>query len=381
MASKQDIPALLSSKEGYDQLSDEARQRLHTMVGEVEEVVGVEHLIQALHTGTSHGGDGVLRCYVGFEPSGKAHIGWKVLALQLRRMLDANANVMVFLADWHAWVNDKFNGDMEAIQTTAVYMQETIRALLNQPPEGTGPGELQFRWASELMESSDYWARVLRCSKGATLAMVRKTFTIMGRDAASSDHDLSNFYYPAMQAADIFEMDIDIAIGGMDQRKAHMFMRDVASKYGWEKATCLHTPIVSSLKASGARMESFDHKMSKSDPNGALLLHDTHEQIRKKMKKAYISPDDPQSPVYELAEHILLPEFGEIVVTPNPKFGEPSTWTDLEAFRNAVMDGTLHPLDAKFGVADGLAKGLESLANHFDANPETLDRVTALMNR
>ena len=84
--------------------------------------------------------------------------------------------------------------------------------------------------------------------------------------------------------------------------------------------------------------------------------------------------------MYELAEHILSPNLGKSSM-PNPKFGEPSTWTDLEAFRNAVMDGTLHPLDAKFGVADGLAKGLESLANHFDANPETLDRVTALMNR
>lgn len=380
MASKQDIPALLASKDGFAELDDHAKQRLLHMVSDVEEVVGVEHLIDALHHGSSHGGDGVLRCYVGFEPSGKAHIGWKVLALQLRRMLDANANVMVFLADWHAWVNDKFNGDMDAIQTTGVYMQETFRALLDHPPEGEGPGELQFKWASDLMESSDYWARVLRCSKGATLAMVRKTFTIMGRDEASSDHDLSKFYYPAMQAADIFEMDIDIAIGGMDQRKAHMFMRDVASKYGWAKATCLHTPIISSLKTSGARMESFDHKMSKSDPNGALLLHDTPEQIRKKMRKAYISPEDPQSPVYELAEHILLPEFGEIVVTPNPKFGQPSTWTDLEAFRAAVMDGTLHPLDAKFGVGDGLAKGLEGLAAHFEANPETLQKVTDLMN-
>ncbi len=380
MASKQDIPALLASKDGFAKLDNHAKQRLLHMVSDVEEVVGAEHLIDALHHGSSHGGDGVLRCYVGFEPSGKAHIGWKVLALQLRRMLDANANVMVFLADWHAWVNDKFNGDMDAIQTTGVYMQETFRALLDHPPEGEGPGELQFKWASDLMESSDYWARVLRCSKGATLAMVRKTFTIMGRDEASSDHDLSKFYYPAMQAADIFEMDIDIAIGGMDQRKAHMFMRDVASKYGWAKATCLHTPIISSLKTSGARMESFDHKMSKSDPNGALLLHDTPEQIRKKMRKAYISPEDPQSPVYELAEHILLPEFGEIVVTPNPKFGQPSTWTDLEAFRAAVMDGTLHPLDAKFGVGDGLAKGLEGLAAHFEANPETLQKVTDLMN-
>ena len=44
------------------------------------------------------------------------------------------------------------------------------------------------------------------------------------------------------------------------------------------------------------------------------------------------------------------------------------------------MDGTLHPLDAKFGVGDGLAKGLEGLAAHFEANPETLQKVTDLMN-
>ena len=46
------------------------------------------------------------------------------------RMLDAGANVLIFLADWHAWVNDKFDGVMEDIQTTATYMEETFRALL-----------------------------------------------------------------------------------------------------------------------------------------------------------------------------------------------------------------------------------------------------------
>ena len=378
MGGKQDISAMLAASEGYQDLDEKQQARIFSMVGHVEEVVGVDHLVQAVANQTSHAGDATLRCYVGFEPSGKAHIGWKVLALQCKRLLEADANVMIFLADWHAWVNDKFEGDMEAIQTTARYMQEAFRALLDHPPEGDGPGQLRFVWASTLMESSDYWARVLRCSKGATLAMVRKTFTIMGRDEASSDHDLSKFYYPAMQASDIFEMDIDVALGGMDQRKAHMFMRDVASKYGWQKATCLHTPIISSLKASGARMESFDHKMSKSDPKGALLLHDTADEMRKKMKKAYITPDDPLSPVYELAEHVVLAEFGEIVVTPNPKFGEPSTWTTIESFRSAVMDGTLHPLDAKFGVADGLARGLERIHQHFEANPETLDLVSEL---
>ena len=374
-----DLDAVLAPfEERYErikELSDENRKRLHLMIGDVEESVGIEHIVDCLADETSMAGDGVIRCYVGFEPSGKAHIGWKVLSLQLKRMLEADANVLIFLADWHAWVNDKFGGNMEDIQKTAVYMEETFRALLDYPEEGDGPGQLRFYWASQLMDSGDYWARVLRCSKGATLPMVRKTFTIMGRDEASSDHDLSKFYYPAMQAADIFELNIDVAIGGMDQRKAHMFMRDMASKWNWKKATCLHTPILSSLKASGVRMDSFDHKMSKSDPNGALLLHDTLEKVQKKMKKAYLDPEDEQSPVYELAEHVVLPEFGHIQVTPNPKFGEPSTWNDLASFKAAVMDGTLHPFDAKMGVAAGVAAGLSSIAEHFEANPEAYETM------
>ena len=363
-----------------NELDDNQRNRLASIIGGVEETVGIEHLVDCIADNTSVGGDGVIRCYVGFEPSGKAHIGWKVISLQLKRMLDADVNVLIFLADWHAWINDKFDGKMEDIQTTARYMEDTFRALLGNPPEGDGPGQLRFFWASKLMDSGDYWARVLRCSKGATLAMVRKTFTIMGRDEASSDHDLSKFYYPAMQASDIFELDIDIAIGGMDQRKAHMFMRDVASKWGWKKATCLHTPIISSLKSSGARMESFDHKMSKSDPSGAILIHDTEKQLRKKMQKhAYLNPEDDLSPVYELAEHVVLPEWGEINVNPNPKFGNPSKWTDLQSFKDAVKSGEIHPLDAKLGVADGIYRGLTDVAKFFEENPEKLESVNLLV--
>lgn len=154
-----------------------------------------------------------------------------------------------------------------------------------------------------------------------------------------------------------------------------MFMRDMASKWNWKKATCLHTPILSSLKASGVRMDSFDHKMSKSDPNGALLLHDTLQIVQKKMKKAYLDPADEHSPVYELAEHVVLPEFGSITVTPNPKFGEASTWDDLEQFKQAVKDGTLHPFDAKMGVAEGVANGLVSIAKHFEEHPETYETM------
>ncbi|MBT7063281.1 MAG: hypothetical protein HN923_01110, partial [Euryarchaeota archaeon] len=87
------------------ELNEHQQRRLALMVGQVDETVGIDHLVNCLAENTSMAGDGVIRCYVGFEPSGKAHIGWKVLSLQLRRMLEADANVLIFLADWHAWVN------------------------------------------------------------------------------------------------------------------------------------------------------------------------------------------------------------------------------------------------------------------------------------
>ena len=126
------------------ELDEEGLERLNLMIGSVDESVGIDHLVNCLADNTSAAGDGIIRCYVGFEPSGKAHIGWKVLSLQLKRMLEAKTNVMIFLADWHAWVNDKFSGNMDDIQTTARYMEQTFRALLGNPPEGDGPGELRF---------------------------------------------------------------------------------------------------------------------------------------------------------------------------------------------------------------------------------------------
>ena len=362
----------------FSALNDSDRARIAWMLPGVEEVVGLDHLVSAMASGESHAGDGVLRCYVGYEPSGKAHIGWLVQALTLRRMLDSGANVLIFLADWHAWVNDKFGGDMDKIRTTARYMEEIFRVLLGNPAEGEGSGELRFLYASELMESGDYWATVLRCSRNMSLARVRRTFSIMGRGEDAADDDTSKFFYPAMQAADIFEMHIDIAIGGMDQRKAHMYMRDVADRYGWTKATCVHTPIISSLRASGARMESFDHKMSKSDPEGAVLLHDGPDELRGKLRKAFLDPDDSDSPVHELVEQIILPELSSLTITPDPKYGEPSTWDDPAALRKALAAGDVHPLDYKLAVADALAGLLAPLAEHFAATPDLLDAVTMI---
>ena len=342
------------------------------------EVIGVDHVEAVLSGSESNSGNNQLVAYIGLEPSGKAHLGWLLLSGTIRKMLDEGVNVIILLADWHAWVNDKFGRDMGKISLAADYMSEVFRALLDYPELGDGPGQVRFVRASEVMDSGKYWERVLRCSKNMSLSRVRRTFSIMGRDEDSSDHDLSAFYYPALQAADIFELEVDIAFGGMDQRKAHMYMREVADRNGWTKPTCIHTPMLSGLKGAGGRMDSFEYKMSKSDPNNAIIIHYSKDVLRKKMKKAFLEVGNDSSAIFEIVEHIIMPRMGKIVVTPDPKYGSPSSFFSSDDFVSSVSGGNVHPLDAKIAVADALFVILSPVSKHFQENPELLESMESL---
>ena len=377
--SPEDFARLLEETKGSSELTPENRERIASMFSGVEEIVGLEHVISVMNGEKSHGGDDVLRAYIGLEPSGKAHLGWIILADTIRKMLDNGVNVLVFLADWHAWVNDKFGRDMDKISIAGEYMSEVFRVLLGFPEEGDKGGQIRFMKASQLMDSGKYWERVLRCSKGMSLSRARRTFSIMGRSEDSSDDDLSAFFYPAMQAADIFELDVDIAFGGMDQRKAHMYMREVGDRNHWIKATCIHTPMLSGLKGrGGGRMDSFDHKMSKSDPNNAVLLHDSPKKLEKKFRKAFLEPGNPDSPVFEIAKYVILPRNEKLYVNPKPEFGEPSSWSDLNALIEAIGNDSVHPFDAKMAVAHGLAEILAPIEEYFTNNPILLDAVNEM---
>ena len=83
--------------------------------------------------------------------------------------------------------------------------------------------------ASEVYDN-DYWKEVLRIAKDTTVNRMLRCITIMGRkegDATSS----AVVFYPAMQAADIFLLDVQMAHAGMDQRKVHMLAKELSHTY------------------------------------------------------------------------------------------------------------------------------------------------------
>jgi tyrosyl-tRNA synthetase len=201
--------------------------------------------------------------------------------------------------------------------------------------------------------------------------------TIMGRSEDEAEIDASKVMYPPMQVSDIFELGVDIALSGMDQRRAHMLARDASEKLGWRKPIALHTPLLMSL-AGGARMDPVESKMSKSSPDSAVFLHDDPATIARKIKGAFCPAEVEGNPVLETARLLVFPALGSLSVDRPEKYGGPVSFADFGSLEKAFAAKELHPMDLKKGVADSLVRVLEPVRSHFEKNPANLEKVKAL---
>jgi tyrosyl-tRNA synthetase len=308
------------------------------------------------------------RAYIGFEPSGPLTVGHLITARKILDLAEAGCDVTVFLADWHAQINDKLGGDLDRIAAAGRAMQAGFTAL------GADPDRVRYRWAHDLVGRGEYWARVLRVARATTLARSKRAMSIMGRGEEETNLDTAKLFYPAMQAADIFELPVDLAYGGLDQRRAHVLAREVAHHYGWPVPAAIHTPLLSSLKGGG-RMDpvegTTERKMSKSDPGSAVYLTASTEEIAARLRSAFCPAKEVDgNPVVEAVRYIVFPWEGRFVVERAEQHGGPVAFETAAAFVDAWRAGSLHPQDVKAAVAASLDRLVAPVRKSFAERPE-----------
>ena len=317
--------------------------------------------------------------YIGFEISGKVHLGSGLLtSLVLKDFMAAGIKPTIFLADYHAWINGKLGGDLEKIQKVATgYFKSAFVSL------GLPEGKVEYKLGSETY-GRDYWREVLRISKDTTMQRMLRCTTIMGRTQKDA-LDCASVLYPAMQAADIFMLDVDIAHAGMDQRKVHMLAREVAEKHGRKKPVAVHHKLLMGLQ--GPQKMGFEEnaeddvavssKMSKSKPDSCIFIHDSEEEIRRKLKGAWCPEKSAEgNPVLEMCENFVLRGEKDTLKVERPaKFGGDVEFSSYKEVEAAYKAGKLHPMDLKTAVASSLIKMLEPSRKYFTAHPELLAQV------
>lgn len=347
----------------------DAAERYELIMRNVEEVVTDDELRELIETKENP------TAYIGFEPSGLVHMGWVMVASKIKDLADAGFKVTILWADWHAYINDKLGGDLENIRTCARYMEDCFTAL------GVPEDKVEYLYASDLVSDVEYWESVIKVAKVTSLNRVRRAMTIMGRSEDEADVDASKIFYPILQATDIFCMDVDLAYAGMDQRRAHMLARDAADKLGWRKPVALHTPLIPGL-AGGNRMDPVESKMSKSKPERNISIHDTPEEIKKKMRKAFCPTDresEDTNPVLMLCRYIIFPRLGKFDIDRPEKFGGPVSYADYEELTEAYFGEELFPLDLKNGVADAISEILKPVGEKFEKEPENYEALKEVL--
>jgi tyrosyl-tRNA synthetase len=340
----------------------DTEERLARVVRHTVEVL-TEEEVRGLLASTEHP-----RAYIGFEPSGSLTVAHLITTRKILDLAEAGCDVTVFFADWHSWINDKLGGDLDRIAAAGRYMEASFSAL------GAEPGRVRYRWSHELAGSSDYWARVVRAAKATSLARTKRAMSIMGRTEEESELDTSRLFYPAMQVADIFELPVDIAYGGMDQRRAHVLAREVAHHYRWPVPTAIHTPLLSSLKGGG-RMNPTDgmveRKMSKSDPSTGIPIPAERELIAERIRSAFCPAKEVEgNPVVEVVRFIVLPWEGRLRVDRPAKYGGPLEFSSEKEFLASWTAGQLHPQDLKSAVVAALDRLVAPARRYFAAHPE-----------
>jgi tyrosyl-tRNA synthetase len=344
-----------------------------------EEVVTREELQSLLETKAKPRG------YWGFELSGFLHLGTGlVCGNKIKDFIEAGFDFVMLLADTHSFINNKLGGKWENIKIAADYFKHSFTAL------GIDPSKARYVRASEIMNRFDYWFKAIQVAKSSTVNRMIRALPIMGRGITSEDVEAAFLWYPALQAADIFDLDLHVAAAGIDQRKAHMLARDMGEKLGWRPPICVHTPLLPGLTETKQRMEYDEDaklsariagKMSKSIPQSTVTIHDSPEEIREKLRGAFCLPKQVEgNPVTEIARLIVFrDEKTRLEIKRPAKYGGPLELQSYDELEKAYLEGKIHPLDLKQAIAEALVEILKPVRDYFAKNPEPLSAMSKIV--
>lgn len=329
--------------------------RMQLVTRDTEEIVTEEELDSLLDS------EDTLRAYVGFEPSGPVHLGTWLLIRKLLDIQAAGFQPVVLFADLHAYKNDK--GELPWLQEMAEYWEAVFRAL--------GLTDAEYVLGSEFQTTSDYRDDLERLKATVTVNRAVRALGDVADDTESAT--VSQIEYPLMQALDIEYLDVDVAMGGTDQRKIHMLARDELPTIGLSSPTAIHVSLLPALTGTS-------EKMGASKPETMFPLHAPEAVVRDRIQGAFHEPAEAATeiPPLEIARRFIF-ERGETLQVKTEYVDR--SYTDFEQLyteqRNWVsedVDGReIHSEDVKTGIADWIVDELRPVRETFENRPELLD--------
>lgn len=306
------------------------KEKLDLIERNTEEIISLEDLKTLLKKKKSP------VVYCGYEPNGPMHLGHFVTILKLQDLQKAGFKIKILLADLHAMLNRK--GQEKEIKKDVENWKKTIKAIGLKAEIVLG-SDFQFK--------KEYQYDVMSLSQESTISRGLRSMQEIARDVKNAT--ISQLWYPIMQVADIKHLGVDVALGGLEQRKVHMIGKDMKKTLNYD-FIAIHTPLITSLKGPG-------QKMSKSIPGSGISVTDSKSEIEKTIKSAYCPEAEiKDNPILQITKLIIFPTFPKIEISRPEKFGGNLTFDSYDKLESTYSSGKLHPADLKSAVSTYLEK-------------------------
>ncbi|MCD6483161.1 MAG: tyrosine--tRNA ligase [Candidatus Aenigmarchaeota archaeon] len=276
--------------------------------------------------------------------------------------MKVGGNPTILIADYHAYLDDR-KTPWEEMEVRAKYIETCLKLVLKEEAS-----KIKFVKGSEFQSSKEYIEDMFKLSGIVSVKRAIRSASEVVRIKESPK--VSSLIYPVMQNVDVKYVGAELVLGGIDQRHIYALGREILDEINWKKPICIFTPLLTSLTGP-------ETKMSASKPDTHITLHETEENLRKKVLKAYCPPNQTKdNPIIDIMEFVLFPFFSEIKV--KTKEGE-KTYTNINDLKNDYVKGLIHPLDLKNSLIEYTNILISPVREYFEKHSEFFERVKESM--
>ena len=250
------------------------KKQLEIIKQGIEEIIGEDDLVQKLKDNKT------LTIKVGFDPTAPdLHLGHTVLLRKMRQLQDLGHKVIFLIGDFTGKIGDPTGKnktrppltDKEIEENAKTYQDQVFKVL----DKGKTVVDFNSRWGDK-MSGAD----MIKLAAQSTVARMIERDDFSKRFKNNQPISIHEFLYPLMQGYDSVELEVDMELGGTDQKFNLLVGRDLQKSAGSKPQTIMTLPLLEGL--DGVK------KMSKSEDN-YIGITESADQI---FGKTMSIPDD-----------------------------------------------------------------------------------------
>jgi tyrosyl-tRNA synthetase len=286
-----------------------------------------------------------LRIKAGFDPTAPdLHLGHTVLIRKLRHFQQLGHTVIFLIGDATALIGDPTGRNVTRKPLSREEIDRNAETYKTQVFKILDPEKTEVRYNSEWLAALGF-ADMIRLAAKATVSQMLEREDFNKRFDEEKPIRMHELLYPLAQGYDSVMLKADVELGGTDQKFNLLMGRELQHDAGQAQQIVLMTPILEGLDGV--------QKMSKSLGNAIGIQEPPVEMYRNLMRIS----DDLMWKYYMLLTDLRASE--------------------IDALRDEVSHGGLHPMHAKKNLARGIVRDFHG-SSEADAAAEDWEKTVQL---